>query len=104
METFRVAREGNLWISLNYLTFPGVTDDQDEFAALSDLLSSAKPDMIQWRNLNIDPDAYMGIVSKVFPAQRLTFVGLSNMMRRIRNRFPHLRHGYFNPPVTPGDR
>jgi pyruvate-formate lyase-activating enzyme len=104
MDTFRIAKEGELWISLNYLTFPGVTDDQDEFAALSDLLSTAKPDMIQWRNLNIDPDAYMGIVSKVYPAQRLTFVGLSNMMRRIRNRFPHLRHGYFNPPVTASDR
>jgi len=100
METLRIAREGGLWVSLNYLTFPGVTDDSSEFAAFSELLDTVRPRMIQWRNLNIDPDVYMEMVEKVCPASRLSFAGMPNIMRRIRARFPSIKHGYFNPSFS----
>ncbi|MEI6807514.1 MAG: radical SAM protein, partial [bacterium] len=59
VKSFKVARMAGLMVSANYLTFPGVTDDGDEYSFFRELLVDAKPDMIQWRNLNIDPDCYM---------------------------------------------
>ncbi len=67
LETFRVSRRAGLWISINYLTFPGVTDDPAECRAFCRLLAKTTPDMIQWRNLNIDPDQYLATAEKACP-------------------------------------
>jgi hypothetical protein len=48
--------------------------------------------MIQWRNFNIDPEWY----SSLFEDTPEAF-GIKNYMQRIREKFPHLYHGYFNP-------
>ena len=97
-ESLRIARQGGLWVSLNYLTFPGVTDRADEAGALSRLLASARPDMIQWRNLNIDPDAYMALVDRALPPRRGAGLGVREAIRKVEERFPGVRMGYFNPP------
>ncbi len=99
MQTLRIAGKGGLWVSLNYLTFPGVTDDKDEYAALTKLLAAYKPQMIQWRNLNIDPDWYMATVDRAMPARRRRIMGIHDLMQKIRQEFPGIRFGYFNPPV-----
>ncbi len=104
MESFRVAREGRLWVSVNLLTFPGVTDSAAEIKAFTAFLDSARPDMIQWRNLNIDPDSYMDLVNKVYPARSDSCIGISEMMRRLRTRFPAIRMGYLNPAVARHER
>jgi len=44
--------------------------------------------MVQWRNLNMDPDAYLDILGQKFPA------GIG--MRRLIEEIP-VRRGYFNP-------
>lgn len=98
MESFRAAHEGGLWVSVNLLTFPGVTDSPEEAAALMGLLRRVKPDMIQWRNLNIDPDAYLEMAERAGEVGRGRSLGLLTLMQRIRRRFPGLRFGYFNPP------
>ncbi len=54
-----MARRHGLWTSLNYLVFPGLTDRRDETEALERLARDAKVNMIQTRNLNIDPDWYI---------------------------------------------
>lgn len=96
MESFRIARKAGLWVSVNYLTFPGVTDDPAEFRAFSGLLKKTAPDMIQWRNLNIDPDWYMETVERACPAGRSRPMGIPALMRNIRRQFPKIRFGYFN--------
>jgi len=100
LKSLRVAKAGGLWVSMNYLTFPGVTDAVPEVAAFFGLLEDLKPDMIQWRNLNIDPDLYMKTVQKAYPDDDSGFIGLPELMRRIRKKFPALRMGYFNPHGT----
>jgi len=99
MQTMRIAGKGKLWISLNYLTFPGVTDDANEYAALAKLLAAVRPQMIQWRNLNIDPDWYMQTVDRAAPARRRRIIGIPEFMQKLHKEFPGIHFGYFNPPV-----
>jgi molybdenum cofactor biosynthesis enzyme MoaA len=96
--TIRNARQRGIWTSINYLSFPGVTDAEDELAALSRLLESTGLNMIQWRNLNIDPDWYVDSIN--WPASTKS-LGMPGLLQRIREKFPRVRFGYFNPPVKP---
>jgi pyruvate-formate lyase-activating enzyme len=99
-ESLRIARKAGLWTSINYLIFPGVTDAAAEYSAFSKLLQEAKPQMIQWRNLNIDPDWYMKTVAGAWGAKRLRPMGITTLMKKIRADFPEIRFGYFNPPIN----
>ena len=99
MKTLRIAGKGRLWISLNYLTFPGVTDDTNEYAAFTKLLAVVRPQMIQWRNLNIDPDWYMATVDRAVPARNCRVMGIPELMQKLSREFHDIRFGYFNPPV-----
>lgn len=93
-ETLRVMRRHDRFRSINYLVFPGVTDTDDELEAISSFIEDADLDLIQMRNLNIDPELYRerlpeGTVREGF--------GIGVFMRRLKERFPHLHYGYFNP-------
>jgi molybdenum cofactor biosynthesis enzyme MoaA len=93
-ETLRVMKRHGRYRSINYLVFPGLTDTEDELDAISAFVADADLDLIQMRNLNIDPELYRerlpaGVVREGF--------GIGAFMRRLRERFPHLRFGYFNP-------
>jgi hypothetical protein len=55
-ECLRLASSNGLFTSINLLTFPGITDDADEVAALIDLLTETGTELVQLRNLNLDPE------------------------------------------------
>ena len=95
-ESIHRARSSGLWTSINYLSFPGVTDDAEEFAALSHLIETSELNMIQWRNLNIDPDWY---IESLALREASKFLGMPILLQKIREKFPQVRFGYFNPPV-----
>ena len=63
-ESIRRASDAGLRVSLNLLTHPGVTDDEEEVAAMESLLSGVRVDMIQTRTLNIDPEWYFATVGR----------------------------------------
>ena len=44
-------------VAINYLNCPGFTDCPEEAAALSVFLEKHPVHLIQWRNLNFDPQA-----------------------------------------------
>jgi len=82
--------------AINLLCFPGVTDTDAELRALTDLIDGVGLDMVQMRNLNIDPARY----AEILPAGTVTEGhGMRWLMQELSDRFPHLRYGYFNPPV-----
>jgi pyruvate-formate lyase-activating enzyme len=87
------AGERGLFLSLNYLFFPGVSDSEEEFDALSELIAETGVDFIQLRNLNIDPELYLDLI----PPPRTPSMGLLNFRKRMQKRFPQLGFGYFNP-------
>lgn len=53
-------------------------------------------DMIQWRNLNFDPRQYIRIMAKIEESGNPT--GMAEMIQELKDQFPNLIHGYFNPP------
>lgn len=93
-ESLRVMRRHGRFRSINYLVFPGVTDTEDELAAVSGLVDEVDLDLIQMRNLNIDPEVYRGCLPE---GALRDGMGIDRFMQKLRERFPHLRFGYFNP-------
>lgn len=57
-----VARSRGAFVSLNYLTFPGFTDLEPEVDAVCSLIERTGVQMVQFRNLNIDPEVFSSIM------------------------------------------
>lgn len=96
VESLKVVRDAGGWSSINYFVFPGLTDSVEEYEALRKLIRDTGLSMIQWRNFNIDPDWYLG---KVGIYQTGEVLGMRQLMELIREEFPKLKYGYFNPPM-----
>ncbi|SHN39066.1 radical SAM protein [Chitinophaga sp. CF418] len=96
IESLKVVREFGGWTSINYFTFPGMTDSVDEYEALRKLIRDTDLQMIQWRNFNIDPDWYLGRLGVTEVGDCL---GIKQLQELIHEEFPHLKYGYFNPPI-----
>jgi pyruvate-formate lyase-activating enzyme len=62
LESVRLASAAGLRVSLNLLTFPGVSDERAEIEAAESVLESLRVDMVQTRTLNIDPEVYRAAV------------------------------------------
>lgn len=93
-ESIHFMKRHRRFVSLNYFILPGFTDDPDEAAAFFDLVAECKPDLIQLRNLNMDPDWYLDTV-KHRPSSAP--IGITAWLSGLRKTFPKLRFGYFNP-------
>lgn len=96
LESLRVMRRYGGWSSINYFVFPGITDSVAEYEALRGLIRDTGLSMIQWRNFNIDPDWYMG---KIGIADTGESLGVKHIQDLIREEFPALKFGYFNPSM-----
>ncbi len=96
VESIRVAKRKGVHVSINYLTLPGLTDTPAELTALTELVATTGLDMIQWRNLNIDPLWYVRLLN-LSSADTAGAMGLRALLRRVHEQLPHVRCGYFNP-------
>ncbi|MHB1399937.1 MAG: radical SAM protein [Trichloromonadaceae bacterium] len=91
LDSIHRAKQAGLFTMLNYLVFPGLSDREDECAALLDLIDSSGLDLIQMRNLSIDPVLYwqaLGI--------REAGMGMTQLLDRLKRQVPRLQYGYFN--------
>jgi hypothetical protein len=77
----RAVKSRGRFLSLNYFVFPGVTDDPAEWAALRRLLRAVRPDLIQWRNLNLDPEWYWDVARPLCAGAPL---GVPAVLARVR--------------------
>ena len=96
VESLKIVNSYGGWTSINYFVFPGMTDSVAEYEALRELIRSTGLKMIQWRNFNIDPDWYLG---KIGETDTGDFLGVKQLMDLIREEFPDLKFGYFNPSI-----
>jgi len=87
-------KERGRFVSINLFVFPGVTDAPKEAQALKEYIAQNHIDMVQWRNLNMDPDVYLDTLNQSFPSG----IGI----RRLIEEIP-ARRGYFNPYIPPPD-
>lgn len=96
-ESVRMASDAGLYVSINLLVFPGISDLPEEVDALFSLVSETKADMVHLRNLSIDPRLYLDSLDPALRKRR-DAIGIRNMAIRLKREFPDLDLGYFNRP------
>ena len=92
--TIARAKARGLWVSVNVLAFPGVTDAKEEARALVAFARRCEVDGFQMRNLNLDPDELPeGFVPGGEP------LGIRELVRTLRRELPGVLIASFNRPV-----
>ncbi len=90
--SLKIAKEHDVFVSLNWLTMPGITDTEPEITALIQLIREYRIDMLQLRNLNLDPDQYRHI----YPGfQQQSGLGIIAMLEVLRQELPNIVIGNF---------
>jgi len=95
VEAVALSRELGLYTMINYLVFPGITDQEEEVEAMGALIRETGVNFIHFKNLNIDPPLYLEKMPKV----KGPGMGMKRMKDILQERFPDLKVGYFNQPV-----
>ena len=90
VDSLVVAKGKGIYTSINLLVFPGFTDREAEVEGLIELIKDTNLDLVQMRNLNIDPDLYLKTMG------RGEGIGISKMIDILKKEFPFLQFGYFN--------
>lgn len=96
VKSIDTAERKGKFVSINYLNCPGVTDTPEEMEALCRFLDTHAVHLIQWRNLNFDPEKYREIMLDA--GSSAPPIGMHPLVKNIQQRYPNLKHGYFNPP------
>lgn len=96
LDSIDMMKERGKFVSLNYFIFPGLTDSEDEFLALSRLIENHQPDFIQLRNFNMDPETYLNTLGL---AESTPCYGIRTWLTMLKKQFPALKFGYFNPQI-----
>ncbi len=79
-ESIAYAKQHGVFVSLNMLAFPGLNDRETEVAAWEDFIKETKIDMIQLRNLNLDPDVLWNII----PQSAAPVLGVAAFVKRLQ--------------------
>ncbi|WP_276357849.1 radical SAM protein [Cohnella caldifontis] len=96
-KSLRYAADQGVYTSINYLVLPGVTDREEEIEAMIGFARRTGLKLIQMRNLNIDPDAYLSLIP---PAQGEIY-GMKAMLDICKRELPDVAIGsYTHVPPT----
>lgn len=93
--SIRMARSQGVVVSLNLLTFPGLTDRPGEVGALLDFIGETGIEMVQLRNLSGDP----AWLAEAFPMTEKT-LGIPGLIKCLQAKHPSLRIGSFTHPAA----
>lgn len=93
--SIEAVKSHGLHVSVNLLTLPGLTDRAEEAAAWVDFFRQYPVDMVQFRNLNIDPDHLW----QVLPVEADEILGITAFIEILQKELPHLQMGNFTHPV-----
>ena len=92
LRSIEYAGESGLHVSINLLTMPGFTDQEAEAEALFALLNKLPIDMVQLRNLNIDPDVFYEHMG--WPKEEA--MGIAALIDELGSRYPDLLVGSYS--------
>ncbi len=95
VHSLKTAVDQGLFTMVNYLVFPGITDQEAEVKAIQNLIRRTGLNFLHLKNLNIDPELYLSSM----PVSRSPSRGHKNMVSVLKKEFPGLQLGYFNQPV-----
>jgi len=96
IESLKIVKSRGGFASINYFVHPGFTDSEEEWSAIRRFLDETRINLIQMRNLNIDPEWYEKSLG--LPEDDRS-MGMRRLIDRLRSSYPDVRLGYFNPPV-----
>lgn len=91
-ESIRYAKAKGVYVSLNMLSLPGLNDRPEEVAAWREFIASTGVDMVQLRNLNIDPE----YAWRALPPATKQPVGVKCFIEGLRKEFPAVQVGNFS--------
>lgn len=94
IDAIEYARDQGVYVSLNLLAFPGFTDRIEEAAALLEFVGEHRVNMIQLRNLNIDPDFLLSQIPAGGKA-----MGMVNLLAMLQEHLPELNLGSYSHPI-----
>lgn len=94
--SIRIAKKKGGWVSINYLSMPGLTDSPAEVRGLTRFVRTYAIDMIQWRNLNFDPYVYFRVL-QIRHSKKTGLMSMAEHIQSIHAHNPQLLRGYFNP-------
>ena len=95
VESITAAGEMGLYTMVNYLVFPGISDQEAEIDAMLGLVERTRLNFLHLKNLCIDPALYLAAM----PEEESRGVGMKRMADTLKNACPDLQLGYFNQPV-----
>ena len=90
IHSLALAKEKGPYTSINLLVFPGFSDREEEVEGWVNLVRNNHVDLIQMRNLNIDPDLYL---SRMDGGEG---IGIPRMIEILKAEIPSIQFGYFN--------
>jgi len=93
-KSLEIALSSGIFVSVNLFFLPGFTDMESEVRSLFKFLKTFPVHMVQTRNLNMDPDVYLEGVG----FQESEPLGVRWLISALREKFPALMLGYYNPP------
>lgn len=91
-ESIRYALDKGIYVSLNMLYFPGFNDRAEELAGWLEFFRELPVQMIQVRNLNIDPDAFL----EIMPEVQGEILGTKTFLTKLHQEFPDMVIGSFS--------
>jgi pyruvate-formate lyase-activating enzyme len=99
LECARIARHLGAQLTINLLTFPGVSDTPAEIIRTVRTLRELEVEQVQLRSLNADPLWLMGRLPRLEPGQ-----GLESLVETLRSELPSVRMGNFTRPLAAATR
>ncbi|MBQ7478570.1 MAG: radical SAM protein [Selenomonadaceae bacterium] len=90
--SIRYALGKGVYVSLNMLCFPGFNDREEEMAAWQEFFRELPVQMVQVRNLNIDPDAFLAVMPEAAGQCR----GTRHFLEELHGKFPRMVIGSFS--------
>jgi len=94
VKSIAIAKRHNKFVAINLFMFPGFSDSDQQINSLKKFIKNNGIDMIQWRNLNIDPVYYLEKMN----LKNVRPLGMLFLLEEIKKYFPLLKTGYFNIP------
>lgn len=98
LRTFEVARDEGMYICINLLIWPGWSDRMAEVDAISAQVDKGCLQMVQLRNLCVDPGYYRTVLPD--REGRGMLLGMRPFVDELHRRHPELRFGTFNPRLA----
>ena len=96
-ESLRRARDAGVYSSINLLSFPGMIDREREVEALLSFVKETGLQLIQLRNLNIDPEVLLPRMPLLDSMGKA--LGMRTMLEIIKQELPEVEIGNFTRPV-----